>query len=74
MSKQRNEVVLAGRIESYILMIRGQRVMLDADLAELYRTTTKGADPGGQTESRAVPRRFSFSFDQGRKAGGGHKL
>ena len=29
------------RIEQSILLIRGQKVMLDADLAELYGTTTK---------------------------------
>ena len=28
-------------IENRILFIRGQRVMIDADLAELYGTTTK---------------------------------
>jgi hypothetical protein len=29
------------RIERSILLIRGQKVMLDADLAELYGVTTK---------------------------------
>ena len=29
------------RIEGRILLIRGQKVMLDADLAELYGVTTK---------------------------------
>jgi len=32
------------RIEERIYAVRGQRVMLDADLAEVY-----GAEPGGQT-------------------------
>jgi hypothetical protein len=34
-------IIPASRIERAILMIRGQRVMLDADLARLYGVTTK---------------------------------
>ena len=34
-------VIPIGQIEERILLIRGQRVMLDADLADLYGTTTK---------------------------------
>jgi hypothetical protein len=34
-------IIRASRIERAILMIRGQRVMLDADLARLYGVTTK---------------------------------
>jgi hypothetical protein len=39
--KQQGELLLVDRIEPCILLVRGQRVMLDADLAELYGTTTK---------------------------------
>ena len=34
-------LVPAERIERSILLIRGEKVMLDADLAELYGVTTK---------------------------------
>jgi len=34
-------IIPIGQIEQRILSIRGQRVMLDADLAGLYGTTTK---------------------------------
>jgi len=34
-------IIPIGQIEQRILLIRGQRVMLDADLAGLYGTTTK---------------------------------
>jgi hypothetical protein len=34
-------VIAAGKIESSILLIRGQRVMLDSELAALYGVTTK---------------------------------
>jgi len=50
------------RIEKAILFIRGQRVMLDADLAELYGVTTKRLNeqvkrnrnrfPGSQAQRR----------------------
>ena len=42
MGKTKNQpLVLVEQIEPRILLIRGQRVILDADLAELYGTSTK---------------------------------
>ena len=38
---KKQSLILVEQIEPRILLIRGQRVMLDADLAELYGTTTK---------------------------------
>jgi hypothetical protein len=35
------ELIPAEVIEQRILLIRGQKVILDADLAALYQTTTK---------------------------------
>ncbi len=40
-AKKTAEVVLVDQIEPRILVLRGQRVILDADLALLYGTTTK---------------------------------
>ena len=40
-TQQPQELVLLDQIESQISLIRGQKVMLDADLAALYGTTTK---------------------------------
>ena len=37
----KREIVPAERIEAAILLIRGQKVMLDRDLAELYGVETK---------------------------------
>jgi len=36
-----NHLIQNARIESRILLIREQRVLIDADLAELYGVTTK---------------------------------
>jgi hypothetical protein len=41
MSEEGGDVVLVEQIEPRILLIRGQRVILDADLAGLYGTTTR---------------------------------
>jgi hypothetical protein len=41
MGETRGAVVLVEQIEPRILLVRGQRVILDADLAGLYGTTTK---------------------------------
>ena len=38
---KRRSVIPAERIEKSILLIRGQKVMLDRDLAELYGVETK---------------------------------
>jgi hypothetical protein len=41
MAKDRPSLIPADRIEKAILLIRGQKVMVDADLAELYGVETK---------------------------------
>lgn len=38
--RRKTEVILVDQIEPRILLIRGERVILDLDLAELYGTTT----------------------------------
>ena len=40
-AKKTDPLVLVDQIEPCILLVRGERVMIDADLAELYGTTTK---------------------------------
>jgi hypothetical protein len=39
--KDQKAVIPIGQIEQRILLIRGQKVMLDADIADLYGVTTK---------------------------------
>src|SRR5215470_8031044 len=51
---------LARRIESRILLIRGQKVMLDADLAEVYRTTTKALNQAVKRNRERFPADFMF--------------
>jgi hypothetical protein len=47
-------------IEPVICEIRGQRVILDADLARIYRVTTKALNQGGQAKHFQVPVGFHF--------------
>ena len=43
-----NEMIPIERIHKAIYLIRGQKVMLDRDLAALYKVTTKVLKQAGQ--------------------------
>ena len=60
--KQRSEVILVDRIEPCILLLRGQRVMLDADLAGLYGTTTKALNQAVKRNLDRFPADFLFQL------------
>ena len=51
-------IVPAERIEECIFVIRGQKVMLSADLAELYGVRNPRADSGCPQKSRPLSLRF----------------
>ena len=53
-------IVPVERIESAIHVVRGQRVMLDADLAVLYGVTTKRLNEQVKRNSRRFPDDFAF--------------
>jgi hypothetical protein len=48
------------RIERSILIIRGQKVMLDADLADLYKTSTKALNQAVKRNRGRFPADFMF--------------
>jgi len=50
------------RIEQAILLIRGQKVMLDADLAKLYATTTKRLNEQVKRNRDRFPDDFMFQL------------
>jgi len=58
--KRQTEIVLVDQIEPCILLIRGQRVMLDADLAALYGTTTKAFNQAVKRNLDRFPADFMF--------------
>ena len=55
-------VVPIERIEKTILLIRGQKVMLDADLAELYGVTTKRLNEQVKRNRSRFPQDFMFQL------------
>jgi hypothetical protein len=61
MAKQKS-VVPVEHIEKAILLIRGQKVMLDADLAKLYGVTTKRLNEQVRRNRKRFPEDFMFKL------------
>lgn len=55
------------RIERAILLVRGQRVMLDADLALIYGVTTKRLNEQVRRNRERFPSDFMFQLTEGEK-------
>jgi len=62
------------RIEGIILLIRGEKVILDADLAMLYGVTTKRLNEQVKRNRNRFPVDFIFSTHRGREIRAGRKL
>jgi phage regulator Rha-like protein len=58
----KNTIVSVKQIESLILIIRGQRVMLDSDLAELYGVTTSRLNEQVKRNRERFPQDFMFQL------------
>lgn len=56
------------RIEQTILVIRGQRVMLDIDLAKLYGVSTKALNQAVKRNANRFPNDFMFRLTQKEKS------
>lgn len=61
------EVIPVDRIESMILVIRGQKVLLDVDLARLYGTSTKALNQAIKRNRGRFPADFLFRLTQEEK-------
>lgn len=55
-----SEVIPIERIESKILLIRGKKVLLDRDLAELYNVTTGNLNKAVSRNIERFPEDFMF--------------
>ena len=55
------------RIERTILLIRGEKVMLDADLAEIYGVTTKVLNQAVKRNAVRFPTDFMFQLTEAEK-------
>ena len=63
-----NTLIPTKSIESKILLIRGQKVMLDADLAELYGVETKRLNEQVRRNAERFPEDFMFRLTAEEKA------
>ena len=61
-------IVPVERIESRILLIRGQKVMLDSDLAELYGVSTKRLNEQVKRNQNCFPADFMLKLTAKEKA------
>jgi len=52
------------RVERVILLVRGQKVMLDSDLADLYEVTTKALNQAVRRNLERFPEDFMFQLTQ----------
>ena len=64
MAKQQS-IIPVGRIEDSIFFIRGERVMIDVDLADLYGTTTKALNQAVKRNIDRFPDDFMFQLNNG---------
>ena len=62
------DILLLPRIEHQILVIRGQKVMVDADLAALYGVSTKRLNEQVKRNKERFPSDFMFQLNELEKA------
>lgn len=61
---QENNIIPVERIENIILFMRGQKVILDRDLAKLYGVTTGNLNKAVKRNLDRFPRDFMFQLTQ----------
>lgn len=66
--KIKKPIIPIERIERSILLIRGEKVMLDADLAVLYGVTTKRLNEQVKRNKHRFPEDFIFQLTENEKA------
>ena len=59
---QNTSLIPADRIERAILLIRGEKVMLDSDLAAIYGVTTKALNQAVKRNVSRFPEDFMFQL------------
>ena len=60
--QQSRSIIPAERIEKSILLIRGEKVMLDFALAQLYNVTTGRLNEQVHRNSNRFPKDFAFQL------------
>lgn len=65
--QQKKEIVPVGNIEQRILLIRGEKVIVDADLAEFYGVQTKVLNQAVKRNKGRFPEDFMFRLTKAEK-------
>jgi hypothetical protein len=60
--REKSALLPIERIERHILLIRGEKVMLDSDLAKLYRVTTSALNQAVKRNADRFPHDFMFQL------------
>ena len=60
-------IITDERIEKTILLIRGQKVIIDTDLAELYGVSTKALNQAVTRNEQRFPQDFMFRLTKTEK-------
>ena len=66
--KEKSVIIPIERVEKTILLIRGQKVILDTDLAKLYGVTTKRLNEQVKRNRDRFPEDFMFQLTHQEKA------
>jgi hypothetical protein len=61
---ERSDAVAPARIERTILLVRGEKVILDAEIAALYRVPTKALVRAVKRNAERFPSDFMFQLDR----------
>ena len=61
---ERSDAVAPARIERAILLVRGEKVILDAEIAALYRVPTKALVRAVKRNAERFPSDFMFQLDR----------
>ena len=62
-----DEIVRVDRIQNRILLVRGEKVVVDADLAEFYGVTTKALNQAIRRNKERFPADFMFQLTKTEK-------
>ena len=63
----KESLIVPEAVENRILLIRGERVMIDADLADLFRVTTKALNQAVKRNQHRFPSDFMFQLTEDEK-------
>ena len=60
----KTDLISSEKIEKAIYVIRGEKVMLDRDLAELYQVQTKALNQAARRNPERFPADFMFQLSE----------